>query len=90
MKKSQVKFGETIGIIIIVYIIVVLGFVWYNNTNTKSINEMFENDQRDRAFERYHFVMNLDLLHKSQRGFVDSEFDLNSLRAFSNFSKGPL
>ncbi len=87
MKKAQVKFGETIGIIIIVYIIVVLGFVWYNNSNSKAINDIFEEDQRERSFERYHFVMNLDLLHKSQRGFVDSEFDLNSLRSFTEFSK---
>lgn len=87
-KRGQVKFGETIGIIVIVYLVVVLGFVWYNNVNTKSINDIFEKDQRARAFERYHYIMNLDLLHVAQRGYLDVEFDLDSLRTFANFTQG--
>lgn len=87
-RKAQVKFGETIGIIIIVYIVIVLGFVWYNGVNAKQISKIYEEDQRNRAFERYHYIMNLDLIHVAQRGYVDVEFDINGLRAFSNFTSG--
>lgn len=87
-RKAQVKFGETIGIIVIVYIVIILGFVWYNNVNAKQIAKIYEEDQKDRAFERYHYMMNLDLVHVAQRGYVDVEFDINGLRAFSEFTQG--
>jgi hypothetical protein len=87
-KKGQVKFGETFGIIFIVYIIVIIGIIWYNNINTSAIQELSDDSQRDRAFEKYHFIMNSNLLHKSQLGDVDEDFDLYSLKSFRNYSKG--
>lgn len=86
MRKSQVKFGESIAIIIIVYIVVVSGFIWYNDINTKAIYKISEEDKKNKAFEKYLFIVNLDLLHVSQRGFVDEEFDLNSLKSLEEYS----
>ena len=86
-KKAQVKFGETIGIIIIVYIVVVVGFLWYNNVNTKNITEIYEKDQKNRAFEKYHYIINLHLIKSSQRGDIDEDFDKNSILTMGNYSK---
>lgn len=85
-RKGQIKFGETFGIIILVYIIVMVGMMWYNNINTKDINEMLQDDRRDRSFEKYYYIVNSNLLHKSEAGDIDEELDLVSLRIFSNFS----
>ena len=86
-KKSQIKFGESIGIIFIVYIILMVGLIWYNGINNKDLKDLQENDKRDRAFEKYEYIVNLDLLHKSQRGSVDEEFNSISLKVFLNFSE---
>jgi len=86
-KRSQIKFGETIGVIIIVYIILMIGLVWYNNINAKDLEEMRLNDLNDRAFEKYYYLVNLDLIHVSKRGNVDEEFNLESIRILSNYSK---
>lgn len=86
-KSAQIKFGETIGVIIIVYIVVVVGFVWYNNVNSQNLAEMYDQDRKNLAFEKYYFIVNLDLIRESQRGFVDEEFDLDSLRVLSNYSQ---
>ena len=86
-KKGQVKFGETFGIIFIVYIVLVIGFIWYNNINSKQVAQIFEDDQRDRAFERYYFITNLDMIHLSQRGYIDSDFDYYSLDIMQNYTQ---
>ena len=88
-RKSQVKFGETFGIIIIVYFVIIAGFSWYNKENNKSINEMLANDKFERAFEIYYFVVNMDLIHVTERGVVDDELDINGLRAFEKFAAKP-
>jgi hypothetical protein len=86
-KKAQVKFGETFGVIIIVYFVIVAGFAWYNKENSKSIEELIEDDKFERSFEIYYFVVNNDLIRVSQRGVIDDELDLNGLRAFEKFSQ---
>lgn len=86
-KKSQIKFGETIGILIIVYLVLVAGFMWYNKVNANNINDIYQKDKRAQAFEKYYFIVNLDMLHVSQRGFIDEEFDLNGLRSLNRYSK---
>ncbi|MDA3854754.1 MAG: hypothetical protein PF569_00745 [Candidatus Woesearchaeota archaeon] len=86
-KKSQIKFGETFAIIILVYIILVIGMVWYNNVSTNSIKEMQENDLRDRSFEKYSYIVNSEFLHVTSQGDIDEEFDQVSLEIFSNYSK---
>jgi len=86
-KNAQIKFGETFGVIILVYIIVMVGMIWYNNINTKDIAQMNEKNQRDRAFEKYYYVINSDMLHVSEQGDVDPEFSLTSFRVFSNYTK---
>lgn len=87
-KKGQVKFGETFGIIFLVYIIIMVGMIWYNNINNNTIEELNQDSQRDRAFEKYHFILNSNLLHKSELGDVDEDFDYYSLISFEEYSKG--
>lgn len=85
-KKAQIKFGETIGVILVVYIIIMTGMIWYNNINNKNLQEIRDNDLRERAFEKYYYLNNLDLIHISQRGYIDEEFDIIGLRTLENYS----
>lgn len=86
-KNAQIKFGETIGVIIIVYMILMVGLIWYNNYNSKDLAEIREKDLQDRAFEKFDYLNKLSLIHVSQRGIIDNEFDLFSLIAFSNVTQ---
>lgn len=87
MKKAQVKFGETLAVIIVVYLMILVGSIWYNNINQRDLEKIFQDDQVNRAFEKYYFISNLDLLRVSQRGKLDATFDYHSLKTFYNFSK---
>lgn len=87
VKKAQIKFGETIGIIIIVYLIIMVGLIWYNNYNTKSLNELRINDLNDRAFEKFNYLNKLTLIHLTQEGIVNYQFDKNSLAIMAIMSK---
>lgn len=86
-KKAQIKFGESIGVIIIVYIIIMVGMIWFNSINNSDIQQTRNDDLKNKAFEKYFYVINLDLIHQSQEGDVKEEFNLNSLIAFTNYSK---
>ena len=88
-KKAQVKFGESIGVIFIVFFIIMTGLIWYDKINTKSLNKIDQQDQENRAFEKYHYLKELDLIHVSERGIVEKELSLYSLLIFSNYSKTP-
>ena len=85
--KAQIKFGETIGVIIIVYIVIMSGLIWYNKINTGDLNDIKNKDNLEKSFEKYYYLNNLNLIHVSQRGYIDEEFDLISLITLSNFSK---
>lgn len=87
--RAQIKFGETIGIIIIVYLVLILGLSFYNNSNNKDLQELLESDQEARAFEKYAYIMSSPMLYVSERGNVENEFDKLSFVAFENFSKNP-
>ncbi len=89
-KKGQVKFGESIGIIIIVFFVIMSSLIWYDKINSNSLNEISQDDQFNRAFEKYYYLKELDLIHVSQRGIVDKKLDLNALLVFSNYSKTPI
>lgn len=86
-KKGQIKFGETIGVIFIVYIIVVMGFIWYNKTNSDDLAERMEKDRKDQAFEKYNYIVKLNLIHRSELTYIDEEFDLASLKTMEMYSK---
>ncbi len=88
-KKGQVKFGESFGIIIIVTIVIFLGASWYNSISSKALHELSIEDQEDRAFERYNYIINHNFLRISQNTVIDDKFDLHSFRIFSEFSKTP-
>lgn len=87
-KKGQVKFGETFGIIFLVYIIIMVGMIWYNNVNTNTIEKLNDEAQRARASEKFFFIQNSNLLHKSELGDVDEDYDYYSLISFQEYSKG--
>jgi len=86
-KKAQVKFGESIGVIFIVFIVLMSGMIWYNKINTQSLNKIHNDNQNDLAFEKYYYLKELDLIHVSKRGIVEKELDLNSLLVFEDYSK---
>ena len=85
-RSAQVKFGETIGVIFIVYLVIVVGFVWYNNSNSKAIDEQLEKQRSELAFEKYDYILKLNLLHKSELGYIDQEFDKTSIESMANYS----
>lgn len=85
--KAQIKFGETIGILFIVYLVLMFGIMWYNGKNSDDIDELYIKDAQDRALEKYYFILYSDLLKTSQQGFQKNTFDMVSLIAFSNYSK---
>ena len=86
-KKAQVKFGETIGIIIIVYVVLMLGLLWYNDVNSDSLDELYTKDQKSRGFEKYYYITNNHMLREAQQGYIDEEFNLESIYAMSIFSQ---
>lgn len=86
-KKSQIKFAETIGVIIIVYIILMIGLIWYNNVNTKQLNQINQINNQDLAFEKYYYIVNADFLHFSQKNDIDEEFDLVALESIYDYSE---
>ena len=86
-KKAQVKFGETIGIIIIVYIVLMLGLLWYNDVNADSLDELYKGDQKSRGFEKYYYITNNHMLREAQQGSIDEEFNLESIHAMNIYSK---
>lgn len=86
-KLGQIKFGESIGVIIIVYIVIMVGFIWYNNVNSDNLVEIYEKDQQNRAFEKYHNIVNNHLIHSSQLGYIDEELDLYSLYTMKNYTQ---
>jgi hypothetical protein len=88
-RSAQVKFGETIGVIFIVYLVIVVGFVWYNNSNSKSIEEQMKKQQGEQAFEKYDYILKLNLLHKSELGYIDQEFDKTSIDSMANYTGTP-
>jgi hypothetical protein len=85
MKKTQVKFGETIAVMIVVSIIIFLGLAWYQNINTNDLKEIREKDANLRAFEKYNYIINLDILHQSENSVIDNDLSLASLKAFEKF-----
>ena len=86
-KKSQIKFGETFGVIIIVYVIILVGLIWYNSINNTQIKRIYEKNLENEAFEKYQYIINFNLIHRSERGDVDELFDYASLKTMANFSR---
>lgn len=87
MKKAQVKFGEAFGVLIIVYIVLTVGMSWYSSINEKDIREMSMKDAQNRAFEKYNFIMSLNLIRNSENENIDYFLNLNSIETFQNFTK---
>ncbi|MCA9486028.1 hypothetical protein H6501_02760 [Candidatus Woesearchaeota archaeon] len=85
--KSQIKFSESIGVILIVYLIIIAGLYWYNEVHLDSLRELTKEDNRLRSIETYNFVVNTDLLRLSQESVVEGEIDLLSLEVFHEFSQ---
>jgi hypothetical protein len=86
-KSSQIKFGETIGVILIVYVIILLGFSWYNSITNDRIIELEEQNVKFRNNEKFDYVLNLELLRLKNRGSIQKEFDYYSLIAFEDYTK---
>ncbi len=85
-KKSQIKFGETMGVMVVVYIVILLGFSWYNSIMTDNIVDLQNEDIKFRNNEKLEYVLNLELLKLKNRGNIKKEFDYYSLLAFKNYA----
>lgn len=88
--KAQIKFGETFGVIIIVYLMIFSGLVWYNKSNQENLKQIYNDNNNNLAYEKYQFIYNLDLLHDSKRGDIDEEFNYISLKTMQNYSNTTL
>ena len=86
-KKAQIKFGETFGVIIVVYIVLVFGISWYSGVFANQISKLDKKNNEELSYEKFSFIKNLNLLHKSNRGVISSNFDYINLQTFENFSK---
>lgn len=86
-RKSQIKFGETIGIIFVVYLVLVFGVMWYSSENESDLQEMKADNSQQQALEKYYYIIYSDLLKTSQRGFEKNYFDLVSMEALADYSK---
>jgi hypothetical protein len=87
IKKSQIKFGETIGIIIIVYFILMAGLIFYNNYNNKALKELRDKQAIDFSYNSYQYLNNLNLIHSSVSGVISVDYSYYGLKTLSNFSK---
>ncbi len=87
MKKAQVKFGETIGILFIVYLILMVGLTWYNSINEDDIKELIEEQNEVKANQMYEFVLNSNFIRKSQGSESENLMDMYSLQAFYDYSQ---
>jgi hypothetical protein len=61
--------------------------VWYNNISTESLNKLYEEDQKNKAFEKYYYLVNLNLLHTSKNGFIEQTFDIDALKSMEELTK---
>lgn len=86
-KKAQVKFGETIGIIFIVYILIMVGLTWYNSINEDEFVELQEDIDREATFEKYNFIVQSSFLRKSQSTEFENVMDSRALEAFYLYSQ---
>lgn len=86
-KAGQVKFGETIGIIFIVYILIMVGFTWYNSITQDDFAELQEDVDREAVFDKYNFIVQSIFLRKSQGTDTENVMDYRSFMAFYNYSQ---
>ncbi len=86
-KAGQVKFGETIGIIFIVYILIMVGFTWYNSITQDDFAELQEDVDREAVFDKYNFIVQSSFLRKSQGTDTENVMDYRSFMAFYNYSQ---
>ena len=83
---GQIKFGETVGVLIIVYIVVMFGLGWYSSSNQSNLEDMQDDLADRRALEKYYTVLYSDFLGKSEQGFDRNYFDMLSLKAYEEYS----
>lgn len=86
IKKAQIKFGETFAIIFIVFLIVMIGGLWYNNIMTSEVQDMREEQQREEALIMFSYMTNDPFVRDTRMGYVEGKMNLDSIEAFHNFS----
>lgn len=89
-KKSQIQFGESFGVLIIVYLLVVLGFSFYNSYLNDKNEESQKENQKFLNNERFHYVKNLELLKTSNRNIIKTTYDYDNLKVFKKYSESQI
>ena len=87
MKKSQIKFGETFGVMIIMYFVIIFGIKFYEGYLKDNIEEIRLTNEKLLEEEKFTYFSKLNYLKYSISGIYQNEFDIHSLRAYSNYSK---
>lgn len=86
-KASQIKFGETFAILIVVFFAFIFGAQFY----VSSLEESFEDSQSQRednqALERLNLVLNYGPFLHSSNNNVEKMFNLLSIKSFSNLDE---
>jgi hypothetical protein len=85
-RKAQIGFGEIFAIIFIVYLVLMIGLVWYNKISNKNLQEIGDRDFINQAYEKYHYFMNLDVVHVSEQGVIKDQFDYQALLFFKEYT----
>ncbi len=88
LKKTQIKIGETIGVVFIVYLIVFFGGSWFLSSQNKSNQEFKETQALIKAYNIYNYVINHPFLRVTITGIIEEDQKLNylALKTFSNFT----
>ena len=84
--KSQIKFGETFGILIIMYFVIIFGIKFYESYLKDNIEEIKEEDRKLRENEKFTYFSKLNYLKYSVSGINKYGFDLYSLEAYKNYT----
>ena len=81
MRSSQIKFGETFAIMVVVIVMIMIGLSWYNSKSQESISELKEENQKRLSIERFSYIVNNAFLHENIKGQVKTTLDYHNIMA---------
>lgn len=84
--KSQIKIGETIGVLIVVYIGLLIGLNYFTNSIKTSSKTFEEEIIQDQTFNNFNYILNHPVLKYQIDGQTRNGLTLNSinLEVFKN------
>ncbi len=77
LKTAQIKIGEVIGIIFVVYLMLMFALSWFSKSSSETIAEMRERDAVNEAYDIFNFILNNPNLQYKVRGLTESSHTLD-------------